>query len=160
MAMPNIYRASKEFCKPYELFVIIDGDDELVGRQVLKHFNSLFQSKNVWVAYTNFISIRGSVGYSRPYSQTVVERNAFRKSGFVISHLRVFYTKLLALVKEDDLKDEDKHWFRAANDVAMYMPILEMTHRRVIYCPELSYLYNSNTGLNNHKSKLKEQKGN
>lgn len=140
--------------------MIVDGDDELLGRQVLKHFNYLFQSKDIWVAYTNFISIRGSIGYSRPYSQNIIDRNAYRKSGFVISHLRAFYTKLFASVKIEDLQDEDHNWFRAANDVAMYMPILEMTHTRLTYCPELSYLYNSNTGLNNHRVKLKEQKGN
>lgn len=99
MAMPNLYRSAQEFCKPYEIYMIVDGDDELLGMQVLKHFNSLFRSKDIWVAYTNFMSIRGSIGYSRPYSQNVIERNAYRKSGFVISHLRAFYTKLFASVK-------------------------------------------------------------
>lgn len=42
----------------------------------------------------------------------------------------------------------------------MYMPILEQTHKKVNYVPEISYMYNSNTGLNNHKVKLKQQKGN
>ncbi len=50
--------------------------------------------------------------------------NSFRKAGFVISHLRSFYTKLLTLVKEEDFHDEQGNWFRAANDVAMYIPIL------------------------------------
>ena len=35
-----------------------------------------------------------------------------------------------------------------------------MSHTRVTYVPEVSYMYNSNTGLNNHRTKLKEQKGN
>ena len=42
----------------------------------------------------------------------------------------------------------------------MYLPILEMAHKRVVYAPEVSYMYNSNTGLNNHRVKLREQKGN
>ena len=42
----------------------------------------------------------------------------------------------------------------------MYLPILEMSHKRVTYVPEVSYMYNSNTGLNNHRVKLREQKGN
>ena len=160
MAMPNLHMAAHKFCKPYEIYMIIDGDDELVGKQVFKHFNQIFQTQEVWVAYTNFISIRGSIGYSRPFSESTKERNSYRRSGFVISHLRAFYTKLFTLIKEEDLRDEDGHWFRAANDVAMYLPILEMAHRRVNYIPEISYMYNSNTGLNNHRVKLKEQKGN
>lgn len=115
--------------------LIVDGDDELVGRQVLKFFNYIFHEKNVWIAYTNFVSIRGSVGYSRPYSNTIIERNSYRKSGFVISHLRAFYTKLFRLINLQDLKDDDGNWFRAANDVAMYIPMMEMTHRKISYFP-------------------------
>ena len=51
-------------------------------------------------------------------------------------------------------------WLRAANDVAMYFPMMEMCHKRLSYMPEISYMYNSNTGLNNHKVKAKEQKSN
>jgi glycosyltransferase involved in cell wall biosynthesis len=131
MAMPNIYKAAHDYCKPHEIFIIVDGDDELVGRQVFKHFNAIFSSHDVWVMYTNFISIRGSIGYSRPYTKSVLERNSFRKSAFVISHLRAFYTKLFTLIKEEDLRDEEGNWFRAANDVAMYLPILEMSKMRV-----------------------------
>lgn len=42
-AMPNLRRAAKYFCQPFEIFLIVDGDDELIGRQVLKLFNSVFQ---------------------------------------------------------------------------------------------------------------------
>jgi hypothetical protein len=41
--------------------------------------------------------------------------------------------------------------------VAICIPILEMAHTRVTYIPEITYLYNSNTGLNNHMVRLKEQ---
>ena len=49
---------------------------------------------------------------------------------------------------------------RAANDVAIYMPIMEMAHTKIAYVPEVSYLYNANTGLNNHFTKTQEQKTN
>jgi hypothetical protein len=65
----------------------------------------------------------------------VISNNLFRKAHFVISHLRTFYTKLLTLVKESDLKDENGNWFRAANDVAIFIPILEMAHKRIAYIP-------------------------
>jgi hypothetical protein len=37
--------------------VVVDGDDELLGRQVFKLFNAQFQSKGYWLAYSNFINI-------------------------------------------------------------------------------------------------------
>lgn len=42
----------------------------------------------------------------------------------IISHLRVFYTKLFRLIDLEDLQDAYGEWFKASNDVAMYMPIL------------------------------------
>jgi hypothetical protein len=72
MAMNNIYNAAKSYCKPYEIFIILDGDDELLGRQVFKLFNSQFQAKKYWLAYSNFMTITGYVGYSRPYKKSVI----------------------------------------------------------------------------------------
>lgn len=64
--------------------------------------------------------------------------------------MRAFYTKLFLNIKEEDLKDISGKYYSAANDVAICLPILEMSHRRVFYLPEITYGYNSNTGNNNH----------
>lgn len=42
-AMFNLRMAAKQYCKPEEIFLIVDGDDELIGRQVFKLLNSVFQ---------------------------------------------------------------------------------------------------------------------
>ena len=83
-----------------------------------------------------------------------------RKAHIQISVLRSFYTKLFHLIKDEDLKDDDGEWFRAANDVAMFSPIIEMGRNRARYVPEITYFYNSNTGLNNKQTKTKEQRKN
>ena len=72
--------------------MIVDGDDELLGRQVFKLFNSVFQKEGSWFVYSNFISFVGTIGYSRSYCKEVKERNSYRKASFVSSHLRAFYT--------------------------------------------------------------------
>lgn len=56
MALFNFYEAAKFYCSPYEIFVILDGDDELIGTQVFKLFNSIYQSRDLWVAYSNFLT--------------------------------------------------------------------------------------------------------
>lgn len=141
--------------------IIVDGDDQLIGRQVFKLFNTQFQTKNAWLVYTNFI-IKSSltVGYSRIYPFQTIKRNEYRKAPFTISHLRAFYTKLFTMIKQQDLKNENGDWYRAANDIAMYIPIAEMVHQKILYCPEIAYVYNSFTGLNNHLTKSDEQKTN
>jgi glycosyltransferase involved in cell wall biosynthesis len=77
-AMPNLRWAANYFCRPNDIFMIVDGDDELLGRQVLKLFNSVFQSKGVWFMYTNFLGSNGKMGYSRPYPSDIIENNTVR----------------------------------------------------------------------------------
>jgi hypothetical protein len=89
-----------------------------------------------------------------------MENNHYRMYPFVTSHLRAFYTKLFLNIKEEDLKDESGEYLRAANDVAICIPILEQAHERVGYLPEITYYYNSETGLNNHFLRLNEQREN
>jgi hypothetical protein len=44
----------------------VDGDDELIGRQVFKLYNALFQNTDAYFVYTNFlISKKNEIGYSR-----------------------------------------------------------------------------------------------
>ena len=160
MALPNQLEAARDFCQPEELMLILDGDDFLLGRQVLKLFNAVFSSSGVWIAYSNFLTLGGRAGFSREYPSTVIANNQFRRVYFGISHLRVFYAKLLLQVKDEDLRDEKGEYYRAANDVAIYMPMMEMAAERQTYVKELTYLYNSKTGLNNHSEKKDEQKQN
>ena len=55
--MPNLRMAAKHYCQPEEIFLIIDGDDMLLGRQVLKLFNAAFQKYDAWFVYSNFLTI-------------------------------------------------------------------------------------------------------
>ena len=158
--MENIRRAAMYQCQSWELFMIVDGDDLLIGRQVFALFNQMFREKGLWVMWTNFLTPKGAIGYSRAYTNITIQRNNYRKAGFVMSHLRAYYTQLLRNIKDEDLRDQDGVYFHAANDVAIGLPVLEMSGDKIAYIPEISYYYNLNTGLNNHKVRLKEQKKN
>ena len=56
------------------------------------------------------------------------------------------------------MKNDRGEYFKAANDVAIGIPVMEMANKRVEYIPEISYYYNDNTGYNNHIVRLHEQK--
>lgn len=72
LAMYNLRFAAKNYCKPSDIFIIVDGDDELVGRQVFKFYNAKFQQDDLWFMYSNFLSVSGRGGYSRPFPQRVI----------------------------------------------------------------------------------------
>jgi glycosyltransferase involved in cell wall biosynthesis len=156
----NIRNASRNFCKEEDILIVVDGDDELLGRQVLKLFNAVFQEKQVWYVYTNFLGSIGKVGYSRPYHPDIIQNNEYREYSFAVSHLRAYYNKLFLNVKDEDLQDENGKYFTSAGDMAIAIPCLEQAHTRVLYVPEMTYFYNFNTGLNVHKKRLNEQRQN
>lgn len=93
-AMGSLRKAAKEHCKSDDIFMVVDGDDELLGRQVLKVFNAAFQREGAWFVYSNFVGSNGEIGYSRPLPADVKERNGYRGFPFVTSHLRAFFTQL------------------------------------------------------------------
>lgn len=71
-AMPNLRKAALEYCQPKEIFLVVDGDDFLLGRQVLKLFNANFQKKDAWFVYSNYIvAAKKSVGFCKPFPQEI-----------------------------------------------------------------------------------------
>ena len=52
----NLRMAAYDYCHSKEVFVIVDGDDELVGRYAFALLNMKYQSRNNWIVYTNFFS--------------------------------------------------------------------------------------------------------
>jgi len=138
----------------------VDGDDELLGRQVLRLFNAIFQEKKVWFMYTNYLPKDAYVGYSQEIPEDVIKGNNYRDYKYSTSHLRAYYTQLFRNIKDSDLQDDKGNFLRAANDVATIFPIMEQAQDRVIYVPEYTYYYNDNTGINNRLIRKQEQLGN
>jgi len=55
--MPNLRKAAMEYCLPQDIFLVVDGDDQLLGRQVLKVFNANFQKNDAWFVYSNYVTV-------------------------------------------------------------------------------------------------------
>lgn len=71
--MSNIYKAVYSHCQKGELLLIVDGDDELIGKYVFKVLNAAYHRLKSLVIYTNHIQSKREVlldlGISRPYSE-------------------------------------------------------------------------------------------
>lgn len=55
MAMESIRKTVNSYCKKWEITIIVDGDDQIIGRHVFKLINGMFQKYDVWITYTNHI---------------------------------------------------------------------------------------------------------
>ena len=62
----NLRLAAYDYCHSQEVFVIVDGDDELTGKYVLSLLNMKYQSRDNWIVYTNFFSSQYQYGGSKP----------------------------------------------------------------------------------------------
>lgn len=74
-AMHNLRTAALNYCQPQDIFMVIDGDDELIGRQVFKVFNAVFQQSGAWFVYSNFLTANNYVGFSRIVPPNIIANN-------------------------------------------------------------------------------------
>jgi hypothetical protein len=53
-ALENIHDATYNFCSNDSVVMIVDGDDELIGKNVLKVFNAAYQKLKAGVIYSSY----------------------------------------------------------------------------------------------------------
>ena len=57
MALANIYNGITNYCKSGEIVMMLDGDDSLLGRQVMATFNAVYQKNRAGMVYSKYFSI-------------------------------------------------------------------------------------------------------
>ena len=62
--------------------MVVDADDELIGKNVLKEFNAAYQQKKAGVVYSNFFYYKDNsflrVGFTTSYMQKEKDKNLYR----------------------------------------------------------------------------------
>lgn len=56
-AMTNLYTGITDHCKSGEIVMLLDGDDALLGRQVMGLFNAVYQKHKAGLVYSRYIVI-------------------------------------------------------------------------------------------------------
>jgi glycosyltransferase involved in cell wall biosynthesis len=157
-ALQNIYNAIYAQPDNKDLVVCtIDGDDWLATPLAFQRINEAYKDPNVWMTYGQYRHYPdGRVGICRDQPKWVVEQNAYRRAEWVSSHMRTFYAWLFKRIKVEDMTYNGE-LFRVTWDQAFMLPMLEMVNGRFKFIPEILYVYNCATPLNDYKVRLKEQ---
>ncbi len=128
--MSNIYKAVYGHCKKGQLLMVIDGDDELVGKYVFKFINAAYHRMKSLAIYTSHIQSKREVlfdiGISKSYGDEVKKKSSYRFQKHYYSHLRSTWVDLFLLIEEDSFRDGKGEWFNNAVDNAIFYPIFEM----------------------------------
>lgn len=160
-ALYNTYRAI-HMCDDDEIFVTLDGDDWFSHANVLSHLNQVYQDKNVWFTYGQFMNWPTMKrGWCMSIPQKVAETNNFRKYGFRGAALRTWRAWLAKKIKLKHLISPSKEYkgkfFPAAADVALVFPILEMCGSRFRFISQILCIRNVKSPINDFKVHRKEQ---
>lgn len=148
-ALANNYQAIMS-CKGREIVVEVDGDDWLYCDQVLAYLNKIYSDPDVWVTYGQFsFHPQECVGWVEEVPENIIKNNIFRQHRWLTTHLRTFYAGLFHKIKKEDLL-LDGEFFSMAGDLAHMFPIIEMAGPHIRFIPDVLYVYNVATQMNDH----------
>lgn len=150
-AMYNWYHAIHS-CKDSEIVISLDGDDHLIGKNVLSYLNSIYQNKNVWMTYGSYRPFEDGrtkesrfPNINRPFELKKLKNVDFRQIPYCTSHLRTFYARLFKKIKKEDFFYQGK-FVSHATDVAQMIPMLEMSRMHAFYVSKPLYAYRRHAG--------------
>jgi glycosyltransferase involved in cell wall biosynthesis len=155
-AMANMYNMVHS-CQDDEIIVVLDGDDWLANSQVLDRLNKEYSKGNVWITYGQYKSYPDNgIGCSRQIPQNVINNNSFRKFNWCSSHVRTYYAWLFKKINKEDFLYNGK-FLEMTSDLAAMFPMLEMAGFRQSFIPDILYIYNCTSPINDSKVNLKLQ---
>jgi len=53
----NQFFTGQENCEPGSIMIVVDGDDELIGKQVFKFVNAAYQKYNLYYLYSQHVIV-------------------------------------------------------------------------------------------------------
>ena len=135
--------------------MLVDGDDELVGRQVFRLLDYFYQQNDNWIVYTNFFSSEYTWGKSL-HPDGKFEEKEKRTIGHYIGPVRTFKVALFRQIKDEDHKDKNGKYLDTLYDDAMQYPLMEMAGlKHIKYVPEICYYYTTRYKGNDDSTKTK-----
>lgn len=140
-------------CDDNNIIVLVDGDDWLPHKNILKEINEAYQKNDIWLTYGSYETSSGLIpDIYYPKAGSRFSRN----NDFVYTHLRTFYAWLY---KQIPLKMLIYHnqFIPMAADVAESFCLMELSGPRHLHIDKTMYIYNNQNSLNEDKIDAKKQ---
>ena len=150
-AMANDYNANHLYCSEDSIVVHLDGDDEFIGRNVLKIFNAEYHNRKAGAIYSAFYFYSqnkwASRGFTSQYNDNIKKENKFRYAPMYYSHLKSYRNQLFLKIDKSNFIDKNGKYFGFASDIAFFIPVMERSCGLVYKIQGVHYLYHR-TNLN------------
>ena len=153
-ALGSIYAGIEQSSPSAEdVILILDGDDWFYSKESLSILAKEYEENNCWMTYGSYVEypsgIRGK--FSKPIPQEIIEKQLFRESEWMSSHLRTCKYKLWKKIKKEDLLDAEGKFYPMAADLPTMFPMLEMSGPRSHYIEKILVVYNRVNQFNEDK---------
>lgn len=143
--LENVYTAIHYYVSnPDSIIVMLDGDDALIGKNVLTTIVEKYDAYNADVAVGRF---HQTYRIQPHYRYPVDFANPRKTGGNVWQHLKSFKKYLFDAIplhyfkyKEESVKLYNNKWLQSCDDFALMVPIVEMS-QQPIYLDDINYYY-------------------
>jgi glycosyltransferase involved in cell wall biosynthesis len=133
---------------------VLDGDDWLLHKSVLKDLNRFYKNEEVWASYSQYVTYpKYEKGNFIPVSLNKKNLRSIKD----IPSLRSFYAGLFKKIKMKDLIFEGE-FMKTSSDKSISYPIWEMAREHVLFIPDVEYVYNRQSPLNDDKVRKEKQR--
>ncbi len=148
--LTNIYRASMS-TEDHEIITLVDGDDSFSDDEALKRVNAAYSGKKeVWLTHGTLIEDpNGGATWCEAIPKKIIKQNAFREFKCP-SHLKTYYSWLMKKIDINDLLHNGE-FFWVCGDMAIMLPMIEMTGARHAFLKQINYKYNMMNEINENK---------
>ena len=143
-----------------DIVATIDGDDMLNIPKALEIVKKTYQRTNCLITYGNFVTQDGKTinpYVGRRHQQRVIDRNLFRKSPWISTHLKTFKYILYTKINQKDFRNSEGNFWGTCSDLALMFPMLEMAGDRQEAISDPIYRYSFNIASNDGVLKRDEQ---
>jgi len=153
-AIGSIYEGIK-FSNPSDedVIVILDGDDWFYNEKVLSILNKKYIDSDCLMTYGSYVEYpSGKKGqFAKQVPKEVIDKNLYRESPWMTSHLRSCKYKIWKNVNPGDLKNSNGEFYPMAGGLAMMFPLLEMSGDRALFISDPLIVYNRSNPMNEDK---------
>ena len=127
------------------IVVELNGDDWLPDTAVLSFISKVYRDSDVWMTFNTMERSDGAVFRGAAAAPQIVRKNReWRSYGhWITQHLHTFRKELFNHVKEKSLIDpETGRYWESADDIAIYMSMLELAGHHAKHIHRITYIYN------------------
>ena len=158
LLLKNLIHAIKGYCPKKSIVISLDGDDWLYGNTVFDEIITAYTEEKIWLTYGDPLFLAENKrcsevlkkNWGKDLPDKFYEHGYMRKNKiWCFHHLRSFWAWLFLAIKEDDLKDKNGEFYATAQDVAWFMPLIEMAGPKRVKCfHSIQCVYNNCTNYN------------